>query len=154
MKNHFLASWNQFLPFSRTAVNCCQWKQFFLQLEYSFLTNLSLRLVETSFSDSFFCREQYFFIPSFFLLVETIIEIWGKSNFKEESISASGHYFFSILSRDFFKWKQFFRMMERYFQYPSSGFFFFFLLEGTDFLASGNHFFIVFPRLRVFFRLV
>ena len=32
----FLASGNHFLPFSQTAVNCCECKQFILQLKHSF----------------------------------------------------------------------------------------------------------------------
>ena len=34
MKTDIWASRNHFLPFSETAVNCYQWKQFFILLEY------------------------------------------------------------------------------------------------------------------------
>ena len=38
MKTDFLASEDHFFPFSQTAVNYCQWKQFFLQLKHIFET--------------------------------------------------------------------------------------------------------------------
>ena len=51
----------------------------------------SFQLVKTSFLST---GNSIFFIPSFFLLLENITEIWGKSNFKVEHIPASGHNFF------------------------------------------------------------
>ena len=75
MKTDFLASGNHVLPFSQTAVNCCQWKQFFLQLEHS--------------ENEFFLStgNSIFLFQAFFPLMENITEIWGKSNFKDDPYS-------------------------------------------------------------------
>ena len=45
----FLPSGDQLLPFFQKAVNCCQWKQFLLQLEHIHSANHLFWLVETSF---------------------------------------------------------------------------------------------------------
>ena len=81
---NILASENHFLSLSQsqTTVNCCQWKQFILQLEHifqSFLYSGQLKRV--------FCLLETLFYSEFFLLVETIIETWGKSIFKDEIYS-------------------------------------------------------------------
>ena len=83
MKTDLLASGNQFLPYSQTTVNCCQWKQFFLQLSSFF----SQSFIPVSENKLFVYWKQYFFIQSFFLLMENITEIWGKSDFKDEPYS-------------------------------------------------------------------
>ena len=78
----FLAIGTNFLSFSQTTVNCYQWKQFIIQLEHIFQP--ILHVVETSF----FCLlETLLFYSEFFLLVETIIETFGKSIFKGEIYS-------------------------------------------------------------------
>ena len=40
--------------------------------------------IPASGNEFFVYWKQYYFIPSFFLLIENIIEIQGKSNFKDE----------------------------------------------------------------------
>ena len=72
METDFLASGNSFLPFSQTAVNCCQWKQFFLQLERFFVICL---------------LEIVFLYSKFLLLTENITKILRKSDFKDEPYS-------------------------------------------------------------------
>ena len=69
LKNNFLASRNYFLLFSQTAVNCYQWKQFFLQLEHIFLRWLFI----LAGRNEFFC------------LLKTVL-------FYSEFFSASGHF--------------------------------------------------------------
>ena len=99
MKTDFLACGNHFLPFSQTTVNYCQWKQFSLQLEHIFQP-----ILHSSCRNEFFVYwKQYFFVSSFFQLMENITEIWGKSNFKGEPYSASGHQFFFLSQQAFFK---------------------------------------------------
>ena len=71
MEADFLARGNDFLPFSQTALNCCLWKHIFSTGTY-FSANLSFRLVKTRF---LFTGNSIFFISSFFLLLEKIIEI-------------------------------------------------------------------------------
>ena len=83
MKTDFLASGDHFVVFSRTAVNWCHWKAVFSSTGTYFSANPSLRLVKKSF----FLLETVFFIPSFFLVMENISEIWEKSNFKDEPYS-------------------------------------------------------------------
>ena len=53
---------------------------------FSFNSNTFFgQFIPASGSEFFICWKQYFFISSFFLLMETIIEIWRKSVFKDES---------------------------------------------------------------------
>ena len=52
--------------------------------------------------------------------MENITEIWGKSDFKEDHIPASGHQFFFDLFRYFSKWKLCFRIVEAYFSISST----------------------------------
>ena len=74
----FWASESHFLPFSQTAVNCYQWKQFILICSIFF----SQSFIAASTSD-FFVYLKDCFIMKFFLLVKTIFEIRGKSTFKD-----------------------------------------------------------------------
>ena len=111
MKTDFLASGNHFLPFSQTAVNCCQWKQFFLQLEHIFQP-----ILHSDYWKRVFCvLEGVFFIPSYFLLMWNITEIWGKSNFKDETYTCQWTPIFFNFFRYFLKRKPCFRIVEAYF---------------------------------------
>ena len=82
-----------------------------------FSVNLSFRLVRTSF---LLTGNSIFTFHMFFLLMENITEIWGKSDFKEDHIPASGHQFFFDLFRYFSKWKLCFRIVEAYFSISST----------------------------------
>ena len=75
---YFRASGCHFLPFSQTAVNCYQWKQFILICSIFF----SQSFIAASTSD-FFVYLKDCFIMKFFLLVKTIFEISKKSTFKD-----------------------------------------------------------------------
>ena len=75
---YFQASGCHFLPFSQTAVNCYQWKQFILICRIFF----SQSFIAASTSD-FFVYLKDRFIMKFFLLVKTIFEIRKKSTFKD-----------------------------------------------------------------------
>ena len=84
--------------------------------------------------------EKVLFYSEFFLLVETIIKTWRKSIFKDETYSCySEHQFFHF----FLEVLRFFKVEET-FPYSGSAFFnkFFIWLVETDFLSSGNCFFI------------
>ena len=69
MEERILTNENYFLPFCQTSINCYQQKQFFLQLARIFRYPL-FQLVE----DFLVYWKQYSYIPSFFLLVEAIIQ--------------------------------------------------------------------------------
>ena len=83
MKTDFLASGNNFLPFLRQQSTAAS--------ESSFLFNwnifFSQYFIPDSVKEFFIYWKQYFFILSFFLLMENITEIWGKSNFKDKQYS-------------------------------------------------------------------
>ena len=125
MKTDFCASGNHFLSFrQQTAVNCYQWKQFFIELEH-------IGNVETRFL-SVFCL---FFYSEFFSVSGNYYWNQGEVNFlKTNHVPASGHQFFRFF-RDFLKWKQLFRIEETYFSIS------FTWLVQTDFLPSGNSIF-------------
>ena len=122
----FLANGNQLLPFFQKEVNCCQWKQFLLQLDNS---QSSIR---DSGNDFFVYQKHYCVIASFSLLVETIIEVRWKSVFKDEPYSCQRTPIFKIFQR-FFK-------VGATFSYSGNIFFnkSFIRLVETDLLSSGN----------------
>ena len=102
MKTVFLASGNHFLPFSQTAVNCCQCKQFFPQLEHNFQQILH-SVGGNGFS---VLRKQCFLIRAIFLLMEAIIGIMRKTVFKERAyycqwatdfVASENHFFLYFL---------------------------------------------------------
>ena len=134
MKTDFLACLNHFLPFSQTAVNCCQWKQFFSSTGTYFLANPSFRQVKTSF---FVYGKQCFFIPSIFLLKKNIAEIWGKSNFKDEPYYCQWTPIFFHFFRYFLKWKPCFCLVKAYFSIS------YIWLVQMNFLATETVFFFV-----------
>ena len=120
METDFLASGNSFLPFSQTAVNCCQWKQFFLQLEHFFVICLQ-----------FICLlETVFLYSKFLLLIENITKILGKSDFKDEPYSCKWTSFFFDSFRYSLKLKPCFRIVKTYFSI------FFIQLMQTSFLPA------------------
>ena len=153
MKTDFLASGNHFLPFFQTPVNWSQWKSFF----FNWNTFFSQSFILASENEFFVYWKQYFFIPSFFLLMENITETWGSQILKTNHIPASGHQFFSIFSDFFFfflyfyisiffflyfsiflyflKWKSCFRILEAYFSIS------FIWLVQTNFLPTETVFF-------------
>ena len=127
MKTDLLASGNQIFPFSQTAINCCQWKQFFLQLKHRFWPILFFRLVKTSFLS---IGNSIFFIPSFFLPMENVTEIWGKSNFRDEPYSCWWTPILFYFFRYFLQWKPYLSIVEAYFSI------FFIRLLQTSFLPT------------------
>ena len=80
MKTDLLASGNHVILFSQTAASGSSfffnWNRF-----------LSQSFIPAGENEFFVYWKQYFFIPSFFLLMENITEIWAKSNFKDEPYS-------------------------------------------------------------------
>ena len=111
METDSLASGSHFLPFSKIAVNRCQSKQFFLQLDHIFQANPSFRLVETSF----LFTANIIFIPSFFSCLRKLLMKLGESLFlRTNHTRASGHLLFRFFQR-FSKKKQFFRRVKTYF---------------------------------------
>ena len=78
---YFRASGRHFLPFSETAVNCYQWKQFILICSIFF----SQSFIATSISEFLSTGKRFYWIVilRFFLQVETIFEIRKKSTFKD-----------------------------------------------------------------------
>ena len=74
METDYLASGKHIFPSSQIAVNCCQWKHFFLQLD-------------DIFQSIFVCRKHSFLFRVVFLPMETINEISGKSVSKDEPCS-------------------------------------------------------------------
>ena len=93
MKTDFWVGGSHFLLLSQTAVNCYQQKQCFVYLEHT--GSVEMRFL------SFFIN---LFIPSFFLLVETIIDFRGKSILRRTILMLVDHInaFFSFF-RYFFK---------------------------------------------------
>ena len=76
----FLLSGNHFLRFSQTGVNCCHWKRFAFKWNIFF----SQSFIPAGENEFLVNWKQYCSVSSFFLLVETIIETWGKSIFEDE----------------------------------------------------------------------
>ena len=127
MQTDFLASGNHFLSFFLTAVNCCQWKQIFLQLEHIFQPILRSVLMEMSFLSTrksivifrvFSASGNYYWNLGWdrFLLVNT-------------------NFFLSIFS-EILK----FLKVQTTFPYSGNAFFskFFIRVLKKDFLSSGN----------------
>ena len=132
MEADSLASRKNYLAFSKIAVKCCQWKQFFPSTESYFPANASFRLLKMCF---FICRKHYSFLfRVFFLLMKTIDEIRESLFLRTNYTPSSGHLFFQFFQR-FLKKKQFFRIMETYFSIS------FIWLVQTNFLLSGKVFF-------------
>ena len=70
------------------------------------------------------CKQYFFLIPIFFLLVKTIIEIWGKSIFKDKPFSCQWTPFLFNFFIDFESGSNFYVQWERIFQqihHPASG---------------------------------
>ena len=90
MKTDYPASGNYVLPFSQAAVNCCQWKQFFLQLKHIFQPTLHSGLWKV------FCLlETVFLYSKFFLLCNIVLlKFEGSQIWRTSHIPASGHQFF------------------------------------------------------------
>ena len=133
MKTDFLASGNRFLLFSQTAVNCCQWKQFLLQLEHIF----GQSFIAAGENEFFVYRKQYFFITSFFLLMEKVTEIWEKPNFKEKAYSC---WWIPV----FFPFFQMFFKVEAVLPYSKCLFYnIFYRASANEFSAYGNSMFLV-----------
>ena len=133
MKIDFLASGNHFLPFSQTAVNCCQWKQFFINWNIFF----SQSFIPASGNEFFVYWKSYCFIPSIFCWRNLLFKIGGSQFLKTKYIPAREHVFSIFLEiLRFFK-------VEATFSYCGNGFFnkFFIQLVKTDFLCSGNNVF-------------
>ena len=80
MKIDFLATGNRFLPFSQTAMDCYRGEQFFLQVEHLF----QLIVISGSFLSA---GNSIALFRTFFLPMETIIEIRDKPIFKDEPYS-------------------------------------------------------------------
>ena len=79
----FLAGGTHFLSFSQATVNYCHWKQFILQLEHVLQPILHIGLWKL-----FYCLlETVLFYSEFFQLVETIVQTWEISIFKDEIYS-------------------------------------------------------------------
>ena len=124
MKTDSLASGNHFLPFSQIAANCCHGSSFFFNWNIFF----SQSFIPTS-EKELFVDWSIFLFQAFFLLIENITEIWGKSNFKEWTPM-----FFDFF-RYFLKWKPCFCIVEAYFSI------FFIRVVQTDFLPTETLFF-------------
>ena len=111
-KDHVLTdenwfSGNHFLPPSQTAVNCYQWKQFFLNLEHIFwLIVHSCNFLSAGNSIVLF--------RAFFCQWKLLLEIGASQFLKKSHISASGHQVFNFFQR-FLKWKQLSHIVERHF---------------------------------------
>ena len=137
MKNGFLASGTHFLLFSWIIVNCCQWKQFILQLEHIFQPILYLGQ----------WNRQYCFIPSFFCQWKLLLKLGVSQFLKTKYIPASEHKFFRYFQR-LYDLKQLFRIVETHFSTnPLSGQWkrIFCLVETvffdqSQFSASGSHY--------------
>ena len=123
-----------FLHFLRQQSAAASESSFFFNWNIFF----SKSFILASENELFVFWKQYCFIPSFFLLMENITEIWGKSNFKEEPYSC--------------KWKPlFFRFFQIFFKVeavllPYSKSVFFNILypaSVNEFSAYGNNIFLV-----------
>ena len=82
----FLASGNHFFPFSSDTSQLLSVEVVYSSTEAYFSANPSFRLVKSSF---FVYWKQDCFIVRFFLLAETMIEMRGKSIFKEEPLNTN-----------------------------------------------------------------
>ena len=124
-----MARRNHFHQFPQTAANCCQSKQFFLQQEHIFLSNRSIRLVETIFLSA---GNSVVIFRVFLCQWKLLSKFQGGQFFKMNHILVSGQQFFNFL-RESLKRKQLFCMMETHFSNKS-----FIRLVKTDFPSSAN----------------
>ena len=106
---YFWATGRHSLPFSQTAVNCYQWKQFILIFSIFF----SQRFI-AAITNDFFVYLKDCFIMKFFLLVKTIFEL-GKSTFKDGPYFCQSTPIFLNFLRYFLKLRKIFHIFQQIF---------------------------------------